>query len=61
MRVSELRRAVEDGRYDVDPQKVAEALLRRTDPRVLPVVVPPVIRPRARDHGAPAAPRGPRR
>jgi hypothetical protein len=61
MRVTELRQAVSDGRYEVDVVAVAEALLRRTDLGAFPVVVPPVIRPRARDHGAGEDPKRRRR
>ena len=54
MRLRELRLAVDSGRYDIDPHRVAEALLRRIDLRAPYAVAPPVIRPRARDREAAA-------
>lgn len=56
MRVNELKDLVSTRGYAVDCEAVAEALLRRTDPRRGPVLLPPVTRPRARSHAA-AAPR----
>lgn len=53
MRLQDLTQRVADGRYAIDCDAVAEALLRRTDPRMLSPLAPPVIRPRARDLGGP--------
>ena len=46
--MNQLKTTVDLDAYVVDPQAVAEALLRRTDPRADPVLLPPVIRRRAR-------------
>lgn len=50
MLLRDLTRRVADGTYEIDCGAVAEALLRRNDPRALSPLAPPVIRPRARDH-----------
>lgn len=55
MRLQDLTRRVADGTYAIDCDAVADALLRRTDPRMLSPLAPPAIRPRARAHRAPAA------
>ncbi|PTL59286.1 hypothetical protein C7Y72_06290 [Paraconexibacter algicola] len=61
VRIQELQRRVAARDYVIDPLAVAEALLRRTDPRRDPVLLPPVIRRRADSPPAPAAPRRARR
>lgn len=57
VRITELQQRVSARDYIIDPRAVAEALLRRTDPRRDPVLLPPVIRRRADtpsgDAGAP--------
>ena len=50
--VTQLKTSVDLDAYVIDPVAVAEALLRRTDPRRDPVLLPPVIRPRARSRSA---------
>ncbi len=40
----ELKSRVDRDAYVIDPEAVAQALLRRSDPRVDPVVLPPVTR-----------------
>ena len=52
MRVNELKDLVSTRGYAIDCDAVAEALLRRTDPRRGPVLLPPVSRPRARSRTA---------
>jgi hypothetical protein len=46
VRIRELQRRVAARDYVIDPLAVAEAMLRRTDPRRDPVLLPPVIRRR---------------
>lgn len=52
MFLRDLTNRVADGTYAIDCEAVADALLRRTDPRALNPLAPPVIRPRARDRRA---------
>jgi hypothetical protein len=48
VRMEELKARVDRDAYIVDPEAVAQALLRRSDPRVDPVALPPVSRPDGR-------------
>lgn len=53
MRITELQHQVETSGYHVDPRAVAEALLRRVDPRRDPVLPGPFS---PRRDGSPQAP-----
>jgi hypothetical protein len=57
VRLHQLKTLVEHHDYAIDPTAVAEALLRRTDPRTDPVLLPPVIRPCAQSQSAAQPPR----
>lgn len=52
MRIQGLKKSVAMRAYEVDPHRVAEALLRRMDPRRDPVLLPPVIRASAHGRAA---------
>ncbi len=61
VRIRELQRRVATRDYVIDPLAVAEAMLRRTDPRKDPVLLPPVIRRRGDTPSASAPARPARR
>ena len=61
VRIRELQRRVAARDYVIDPLAVAEAMLRRTDPRKDPVLLPPVIRRRGDTPSATAPARRARR
>jgi hypothetical protein len=46
MQLMSLKARIDDSAYVIDPYKVAEALLRRTDPRRDPLFPPPADEPR---------------